>query len=533
MNGAVLLAALASLAAVGLAAASGVLISRAALQPDDFLSLTLLVTTVRALGVGRAALRYAERLTGHAHALALGAHLRLQWFDTISRFGRDLLSLERRGDLLSRAQADVDARQMWTLRVPLPLLSFIAVASAITLITLLIDPLLAALTGVPLLVTAGHAATQRHPAAALAQDRQELRREHSARLLDAVAGSADSVSQAALPHLTALNRAIMVTAGSSSTLAWQFTLTRELMFALAVSGALWRGADLVTAGRLTGAWLAGLVLATAAAFEAATLLTTLPAAHAERISARNRTRQWRDQTPLVVGPPSPQSLPDGPLELDLRGVTVRLGERTILNGVHLHVAAGRCVVLTGPSGAGKSTLLHLLTRDLDPDQGEVTLSGIPLPTAALSDVRRALSLHPQQSPLLDGSLRENLRLADPNLTDEQLKPLLTQFALDHLCPDHWVGEGGTQLSGGERARVSILRALLAPSRIVVLDEPTAHLDPDTELLVLKGIQANRQGRTLIIASHRPAPLALADQIYRLQDGQLHPLPAASTQKKVI
>ena len=155
MRGAVALGVLAALAGVGLAASSGLLISRAALRPEVFLSLILLVTTVRALGLGRAALRYAERLAGHGAALAQGARARLALFDQLSRFGRDLLGHERAGDLLARGGSDLDARQFYTLRVTLPLWAFGGVALLLLALLAIFDPLLAALGVGPLLLGAG------------------------------------------------------------------------------------------------------------------------------------------------------------------------------------------------------------------------------------------------------------------------------------------------------------------------------------------------------------------------------------------
>lgn len=525
------LAILAALAGVGLAAASGLLISRAALRPEVFLSLILLVTAVRALGVGRAGLRYAERLSGHDAALRLGVALRLHWFDTVSRFGRDLLALERSGDLLSHAQADVDARQMYLLRTRLPLLAFAGVALGLLAWLSWFDLPLALLATLPLLLAAGGVWQARRPLARLSERRLKLVREHGTLLLDALTGSADGAGRQVGPTLEALGIRIASLSRRETGVTARLTALREGMFAVGVTGVMWRGAVLVEAGTLPGPLLAAVVLATAAAFDSAALLSALPGAGAAWQEAETRQQALSVLRPQVTEAPDAWPLPAGPLEVRLRRVQLKRAGRTVLSDVNLHVPAGERLVITGPSGGGKTTLLRLLTRDLDADSGEVKLGGVQVAALKLSELRRAISLHEQDAPLLDGTLAENLRLADPQAADNRLLDLLSQVGLAHLNLDTWVGEGGTRLSGGERARVSVLRALLAPSRVVLLDEPTAHLDEATEGLVLSAIQTGLRGRTLIIVSHRPGPLRLADRALRLTGGTLSPQsfrPEAST-----
>ncbi|MEW6422311.1 MAG: ABC transporter ATP-binding protein, partial [Deinococcota bacterium] len=195
--------------------------------------------------------------------------------------------------------------------------------------------------------------------------------------------------------------------------------------------------------------------------------------------------------------------------------------RTVLDDVLLRLRAGESLGVSGPSGGGKTTLIRLLTRDLDPDAGRVTLNGADLRDLDLAALRARISLHEQDAPLLDGTLRENLRLGDHHATDHRLRGLLDDLGLTHLDLDTWVGEGGTRLSGGERARVSLARALLGPGDLLLLDEPTAHLDAATEARVLRVIGRERAGRALLIVTHRAAPLALTGRHLTLRGGHLH------------
>ncbi|GGL98954.1 thiol reductant ABC exporter subunit CydC [Deinococcus aerophilus] len=524
-----MLGVLAACAGVGLAATSGVLISRAALRPADFLSLTLLVTAVRALGLGRAGLRYAERLTGHAAALKAGEGLRLRLFDTVSRFGRDLLAFERGGDLLSRAGPDVDAAQFRFLRVILPLAALAGVLTVLLAGLVGLDPGLALLAVGPLGLAAGAVWAVRPRVARLAREEVTLSREHAARLLDALAGGGDNAATHHAPELARLSERLAGVALRLGRVNAGLALAQEAAFALAVTGVLWRGAALVGAGELSGVWLAGVVLAAAAAFDAAAPLSAVPAADAVAGAAGQRRLALEALAPAVTSPDTPATVPTGPLHLRLENVTVRRAGRTVLDSLNLDLRAGETLAISGPSGGGKTTLARLLSRDLDPDGGRVTLNGADLRTLDLAGLRARLSLHEQDAPLLDGTLRENLHLGDHRASDERLRAVLDGLGLGHLDLNAWVGEGGTRLSGGERARVSVARALLRPAEMLLLDEPTAHLDPETEQRVLAFIAREWSGRGLLIVTHRTAPLGLAQRHLILRAGQLVPAPECPAQ----
>ncbi|UBV44994.1 ATP-binding cassette domain-containing protein (plasmid) [Deinococcus taeanensis] len=526
-----LLGAAATVAGVLLAGASGRLIARAALRPEVFLSLTLLVTLVRALGVGRAALRYAERLSGHAAALRSGEAQRLALFDRLSTFGRDLLAHERSGDLLARSGADLDARQFEALRVHLPTLAFAAAALLSAGWLLSLDtPLGLALLG-PLVLAATLPWAARRRAGRLARQEATLAREHGARLLDALSAGADGAAALHRPALAALAGQLHRTQRAQGQLSAALTLGREALFAVAVLGVLTRGAALVDLGALGGAWLAAVVLLAAAAFDALGPLALVPGAHAAATAARARAAELGALHPAVQAPPHPLALAAGPLAVNLRNVTVTRGGRTVLRSVTLHLAPGETVGLVGRSGEGKTTLARLLTRDLDPDSGQVQLGGADLRALDPAALRARLSLHEQDAPLLDGSVEENLRLGAPHAPRERFRALLDDLGLGHLHLSTWVGEGGARLSGGERARVSLARALLKEADVLILDEPTAHLDPATEAQVLRVIDCERAGRSLLLITHRRAPLALTTRQVELRAAGLH--PAATPDRRAV
>jgi ABC-type transport system involved in cytochrome bd biosynthesis fused ATPase/permease subunit len=177
-------------------------------------------------------------------------------------------------------------------------------------------------------------------------------------------------------------------------------------------------------------------------------------------------------------------------------------------GLDLVVEDGAKVALTGRSGAGKSSVLALALRAYDPDTGRVTLGGTDLRRLALADVRSRTAWAPQAPQVLAGSLAANLRLGRPGAPDDELAAALDDVALgpllDSVGLDGWLGDSGERLSAGERARVALARALLSPADVLLLDEPTAHLDPELSARVL-GLLAE-QRRTVLLVTHDAAAL---------------------------
>jgi ABC-type multidrug transport system fused ATPase/permease subunit len=196
----------------------------------------------------------------------------------------------------------------------------------------------------------------------------------------------------------------------------------------------------------------------------------------------------------------------------------------VLDGVELTVPAGQTLALVGASGAGKSTCAHLLARFWDPSEGAVQLlpaDGGPVDVREVGDaeLRRAVALVGQDTPLFHGTLAENLRLAAPEADDALLTETARRCGVDRIAPmDTLVGERGATLSGGQRARVALARALLARPRVLVLDESTAHLDNagDAQLATV----LEQEGRTTIVIAHRPATIRRADRIAVLEGGRI-------------
>jgi ABC-type multidrug transport system fused ATPase/permease subunit len=193
----------------------------------------------------------------------------------------------------------------------------------------------------------------------------------------------------------------------------------------------------------------------------------------------------------------------------------------VLDGFDLSLPAGRKVALVGPSGVGKTTVVNLVLRFLDPVRGRVTLGGCDLRDLRQEDVRRLVAVAGQDSFLFSTSIRENVRLARPDASDEEIERALRQAQLwDWVSSlpeglDTLVGEEGRKLSGGQRQRVALARAFLADAPILVLDEPTSHLDPETAEALVEDVLLTAEGRSVLLVTHRPEGLALVDEVVAL------------------
>jgi ABC-type multidrug transport system fused ATPase/permease subunit len=229
----------------------------------------------------------------------------------------------------------------------------------------------------------------------------------------------------------------------------------------------------------------------------------------------------------VRDPSHPLPLPGFPPAVRLEGVTARYdgSPRPALRDFDLVLEPGSRIALVGPSGSGKTTVANLLLRFLDPERGRVTLGGHDLRDYRQDDVRRTFALAGQAAHLFDSSIRENLLLARPAATPEEVEEALSRARLSPWIaslPDGLgtlVGEEGTRLSGGQRQRLTVARALLAGAPILILDEPTEHLDSATARALIEDVLESAGDRTVLLITHRAEGLELVDEVVTL------PVPA--------
>ncbi|WDV52943.1 thiol reductant ABC exporter subunit CydD [Streptomyces coeruleorubidus] len=529
---ALLLGSLALGSAVGLMATSGWLISRASQQPP-VLYLMVAVTATRAFGIGRAVFRYAERLVSHDAVLRMLADTRVAVFRRLERLAPAGLRRTRRGDLLSRLVADVDALQDYWLRWLLPTGAAVVVSAASVGFTAWLLPeagavlaagLLAAGAGVPL-VTGAVARRAEHR---LAPARGVL----ATRVADLLTGTAELTVAGALPARTAQAReadgALTRIASRAATATALGDGLTALISGLTVTAAALVSAQAVAAGRLTGVTMAVVVLTPLAAFEAV-LGLPLAVQYRQRVRrSAERVYEVMDAPEPVGEPEHPRQAPASPFPVAVKALAARHAgqNRDALAGLDLTLEEGRRVAVVGPSGSGKTTLAQVLLRFLDADAGSYTLAGVDAYALHGDDVRKLVGLCAQDAHLFDSSLRENLLLAKKDATEDELRAVLGRARLldwagglsDGL--DTLVGEHGARLSGGQRQRLALARALLADFPVLVLDEPAEHLDLPTADALTADLLAATEGRTTLLITHRLAGLEAVDEVIVLDRGRV-------------
>ncbi|MFD9097893.1 thiol reductant ABC exporter subunit CydD [Streptomyces collinus] len=529
---ALLLGSLALGSAVGLMATSGWLISRASQQPP-VLYLMVAVTATRAFGIGRAVFRYAERLVSHEAVLRMLADTRVAVHRRLERLAPAGLRTARRGDLLSRLVADVDALQDYWLRWLLPAGVAGVVSTGSVAFTAWLLPeagaalaagLLTAGVGVPLVTAAAARRTERR----LAPARGVL----ATRVTDLLTGTAELTVAGALPARTAAARRADGTLTRIASRAAAVTALGDgltaLLSGLTVTAAALLAAQAVAAGRLAGVATAVVVLTPPAAFEAV-LGLPLAVRHRQRVRrSAERVYEVLDAPEPVREPERPRQAPEVPFPVVLGGLTARHAgqHRDALAGVDLTLEEGRRIAVVGPSGSGKTTLAQVLLRFLDPGAGSYTLAGVDACALAGDDVRRLVGLCAQDAHLFDSSVRENLLLARKDADEAELRDALDRARLlewvDGLPDglDTLVGEHGARLSGGQRQRLALARAVLADFPVLVLDEPAEHLDLPTADALTADLLAATEGRTTLLITHRLAGLDAVDEVVVLDAGRV-------------
>jgi len=479
---------------------------------------------VRIVGAARIVLRYGERLATHAATFRALAGLRVWFFRGIAARSAGGLGFERTGDVLARLVGDVDALDGLYLRVMVPL------AGAVVLLPVLLVSIgmrsLALAAGVGLLFACA-----------------ALLFPWIAARMAATAGTqlADAASGLRIVALDALTGLREVRAFGAEGRMLAIMQAREAALLSAQHQLASRSAVAGAAAFLCAQAALGLVLVTAlidpvagiaavflvlAAFEAASGLPRAGVSAGHAAAAARRVLAAAEDGPAVLDPPHPAAPPSGAaLRFDAVSFRWQSDRPPVFEGLTLEIPEGARVAVLGPSGSGKSTLAALALKVVAPQAGVVRLGGVDIADLAAAEVRSRIGWLSQATHLFNDSIRNNLLLARPDADEPALWAALDAARIGDLVRglpdrlDSWVGEGGARFSGGQGRRLALARTLLAPARILILDEPCAGLDAATEQAFLATLNEVAAGRSVLLITHRLTGVERLDRIWRLTNGR--------------
>jgi thiol reductant ABC exporter CydC subunit len=520
---------------IGLMGTSGYLIAHAALQPETVLLLWVPIVGVRFFGLSRGVFRYVERLASHDVTFRILARLRVWMYGELEPKAVTLLQSRRSSDVLGSIISDVEQLQYFYLRVLAP--PIIAVLTAIFGFVILLQYglglsliLLAMMViGGTLIPWISYRLARVHGA----KD-TELKADLYVHTGDLVAGLSELAVNGQLDQTVATIERIqteldLVRGKNNRILAW----TSAAMLGV-VNMAMWfvlvYAVFLVSGARMEGWAIPVTVLVTLACFEA---ITPLPLAFQNMEQTRVAAERFfgiADQVhgTLRIDPECIENVKPANSSISIQGLSVRYegSNAYALNNIQLNIASGEHIAIVGESGAGKSTLQQVLAAMVPYKEGSVKLGGIELHMLTEETVREWVSVVPQQPYFFHATIEENLRLAKPDATREELERAIEIAQLSQLLtslPEGFktlVGEWGMRFSGGERQRLALARAILRDAPIVLLDEPTTGLDALTEQAFWQAMETVLQDKTVLWITHNLDDLSRMNRVVEMKQGQM-------------
>ena len=513
---------LAGIAAVGLFGSSGYLISRAALVPPLY-ALTVLIAFLKLFGFVRALGRYAERYYSHRATFTMLSNIRLAFYEKLEPHAPRIFQRYRSGDLLARIVGDVESLQNFFLRVYYPPVVMVIIFLATIAFTTIFSLGMAVVLLVGLLLTGFlipflFALRQRK----IENRVREARGDLSTDVTEFLYGFRDLKIYQQLEEKENGLEASSETyvreqekQGKQRVYSQSMNTFATLIISWVVTGL---GAFLVSEGDLNGLFLAMLVMISLTVFENAAPMAVLPS-HFD--DSRRASERLFNVVEGVEGDQGAASLSgESPYGFQLEKVSFRYPDekRDSLNQVTIDLAPGSKTAIVGPSGSGKSTLMQLLLKVQTATEGDIRIDGKPLASLGEESLWAHANVVLQENHFFYGTIRDNLSLAKEGLSDEEMERALDQAQLSAFTLDDEVFEKGENLSGGEKQRLAIARAILRGERLWMLDEPTSSIDALTERDIYHHIFEEAKEDTLVLISHRLTGLDQMDQIIVMEEG---------------
>ncbi|MBO3665018.1 thiol reductant ABC exporter subunit CydC [Microbacterium stercoris] len=502
---------------LALSAVSGWLIVRASVE-EYIMYLLVAIVGVRFFGIGRSVARYTERLFTHEAAFRMVDALRLRLWRSIASRGAGSRRLLEGGSPVDYLVILADELRDLLPRIIPPLVVGALSIVGVTITTAFVLPALTGAVGLTLGVATAVAAWLSTAAARGAQRTRIAERSAIVRGTAALTAATDDLraNGVTTPALATLEAAQRRLARGERRGAWGAGLGTALVV-LATTGLAVAVAPLATGARAELACV--IALLTLAALEP--LADVVAAAH--RLPAlrevRDRIRPLENETPSAA---AGTTIPASPIrDLSLDHIAARYGETPVFAGLTARARAGEWLVVAGPSGSGKSTLLSIVMGALPAADGSVRVDGTPLAELDAAAWRERVAWCPQDAYVFDSTLRGNLLLARPRAAESEMREVLGRVGLGLLLEglphglDTRVGAGGSALSGGERQRLAVARALLTDASVILLDEPTAHLDAPTADAMMHDLRAATADRIVLLVSHRPSDRRATDRLVEL------------------
>ncbi|WP_052879095.1 heme ABC transporter ATP-binding protein/permease CydC [Vibrio coralliirubri] len=484
---------------------------------------------VRGLAMSRTAGRWGERVVSHNATFKLLTDLRIFFFKKLAPLIPGRISNLRDADLLNRLVADVDAMDHVYLRLVSPVTVGVFGIFFLTLFLMWFDSSLGLILGSILLIMLlvwpilFYKLGKRN-GGELTQNKADLR----VTTLDWIEGYSELTLFGAEERyrnaILETQHKLMANQFVNANLTGMASAALMLFNGLTLVLMLWLAADGV-GGNAPDPFIALMAFATMASFE---LLMPIAGAFQHLGQTLSSARRLNE---VILSEPEVQFAEEKldinkPLDITFSNVTFNYpdSERSVLNAVDLTIPATNKVAIVGQTGSGKSTLIQLLTRYWDPKKGYISIAGIELTQWNESQLRESISVVSQRVDILNGTLRDNLLIARPEATDDHLANILRDVGLERLLEnnalDSWLGDGGRQLSGGEKRRIGIARAILHDAPILLLDEPTEGLDKQTEQSIMTLFEKHFEGKTVIFITHRLIGLESMDSIVLIEQGEI-------------